>query len=457
MTKSIKRMKRLFAWGTALLLVGGMQAALLPVDEPITPVDYVSTLVGTQSKHALSTGNTYPAVAMPWGMNFWTPQTGTMGDGWAYTYDADKIRGFKQTHQPSPWINDYGQFAIMPITGKVAFDQDERASWFSHKAETATPYYYKVYLADHDVTAEFAPTERAAAFRFTFPETEEAYVVVDAMDNGSFVKIIPAEKKIIGYTTKNSGGVPSNFKNYFVLQFDKPFTYTAAVKDGKIAPRTTEVSANHAGGIIGFHTLRGEQVNVRVASSFISHEQAELNLKELGDRTLEEVAKAGRDEWNRVLGRIEVQDTDLDRLRTFYSCFYRSVLFPRSFYEIDAQGQVMHYSPYNGEVAARLYVYRHRFLGHFPLSLPLSQPDVSIHECQDAGRIGQHLQGERFPARMGQSGTPWLHGGQQFRLCGGGCLAERSAWLRHRDIMECCEERYGECASRGFLYRTPGT
>ena len=350
MTKFTKRMKRLFAWGTALLLVGGMQAASLPVDEPITPVDYVSTLVGTQSKHSLSTGNTYPAVAMPWGMNFWTPQTGTMGNGWAYTYDADKIRGFKQTHQPSPWINDYGQFAIMPVTGKVAFDQDERASWFSHKAETATPYYYKVYLADHDVTAEFAPTERAAAFRFTFPETEEAYVVVDAMDNGSFVKIIPAEKKIIGYTTKNSGGVPSNFKNYFVLQFDKPFTYTAAVKDGKIAPRTTEASANHAGGIIGFHTLRGEQVNVRVASSFISHEQAELNLKELGDRTLEEVAKAGRDEWNRVLGRIEVQDTDLDRLRTFYSCFYRSVLFPRSFYEIDAQGQVMHYSPYNGEV-----------------------------------------------------------------------------------------------------------
>jgi len=343
-------MKRFFAWGAALLFIGGMQAASLPVDDPVTPVDYVSTLVGTQSKHALSTGNTYPAVAMPWGMNFWTPQTGAMGDGWAYTYDADKIRGFKQTHQPSPWINDYGQFAIMPVTGKAAFDQDERASWFSHKAETATPYYYKVYLADHDVTAEFAPTERAAAFRFTFPETEKAYVVVDAMDNGSFVKIIPDEKKIIGYTTKNSGGVPGNFKNYFVLQFDKPFTYTAAVKDGKIDTRATEADANHAGGIIGFHTLRGEQVNVRVASSFISYEQAELNMKELGGRTLEEVAKAGRDEWNRVLGRIEVQDNDLDRLRTFYSCFYRSVLFPRSFYEIDAQGRVMHYSPYNGEV-----------------------------------------------------------------------------------------------------------
>ncbi len=137
------------------------------LNEEKSPVDYVNILMGTQSKFALSNGNTYPAIAMPWGMNFWTPQTGKMGDGWIYTYDADKIRGFKQTHQPSPWMNDYGQFAIMPMTGKAVFDQDERASWFSHKAETAKPYYYKVYLADYDVVTEIAPTERAAMFRFT--------------------------------------------------------------------------------------------------------------------------------------------------------------------------------------------------------------------------------------------------------------------------------------------------
>lgn len=315
-----------------------------------TPVDYVSTLVGTMSKHALSTGNTYPAVALPWGMNFWTPQTGKMGDGWAYTYDSDKIRGFKQTHQPSPWINDYGQFSIMPVTGKVVFNQDERASWFSHKAEVATPYYYKVYLADFDVVTEFSPTERAVAFRFTFPKTKDAYVVVDALDNGSYIKVIPSERKIIGYTTKNSGGVPENFKNYFVLKFDKPFTYVATVGDGKIDVSSTESSANHAGGIIGFETYRGEQVNVSVASSFISFEQAELNLRELGDRTLEQVACDAKEKWNDVLGRIEVEDNDADKLRTFYSCLYRSVLFPRSFYEIDAKGEVVHYSPYNGKV-----------------------------------------------------------------------------------------------------------
>ncbi len=314
------------------------------------PVDYVSPLVGTQSKQSLSTGNTYPAIALPWGMNFWTPQTGKMGDGWCYTYDADKIRGFKQTHQPSPWINDYGQFAIMPVTGKVVFDQDARASWFSHKAEVATPYYYKVYLADHDVTTEIAPTERAAAFRFTFPENENSYVVVDAFDNGSFIKIIPTENKIIGYTTKNSGGVPDNFKNYFVLIFDKPFTYTASVKNGVIDSNKLDVKDNHAGGIIGFKTYKGEKVNVKVASSFISPEQAELNLKELGYDNLDQVSAKGRRKWNDILGRIEVKDNDIDHLRTFYSCLYRSVLFPRSFYEYDKNGNVMHYSPYNGKV-----------------------------------------------------------------------------------------------------------
>ena len=141
----------------------------LPVLANNSPVDYVNTLVGTQSKFELSTGNTYPAIAMPWGMNFWTPQTGDMGDGWTYTYNADKIKGFKQTHQPSPWMNDYGQFALMPVTGGVVFEQNQRASWFSHKAEIAKPYYYKVYLADHDVTTEMTVTERASLFRFTFP------------------------------------------------------------------------------------------------------------------------------------------------------------------------------------------------------------------------------------------------------------------------------------------------
>lgn len=322
----------------------------LPVLANNSPVDYVNTLVGTQSKFELSTGNTYPAIAMPWGMNFWTPQTGDMGDGWTYTYNADKIKGFKQTHQPSPWMNDYGQFALMPVTGGVVFEQNQRASWFSHKAEIAKPYYYKVYLADHDVTTEMTVTERASLFRFTFPEEQNSYVIVDAFDKGSYIKIIPEENKIIGYSTRNSGGVPENFKNYFIIVFDKPFQFTAVALDNAIKTNQTEIEGNHAGGIIGFSTHKGEQIHARVASSFISFEQAELNLQELGDGDFNRLTEEGKNRWNEILSKIEIKDNDIDNLRTFYSCLYRSVLFPRAFYEINAEGETIHYSPYNGQV-----------------------------------------------------------------------------------------------------------
>jgi len=314
------------------------------------PLDYVSTLMGTDSEYKLSNGNTYPAIALPWGMNFWTAQTGNMGDGWVYGYDADKIQGFKQTHQPSPWINDYGQFSLFPETGELKIKGEERGSWFSHKAEIAKPHYYKVYLADYDVVTEITPTERAAMFRFTFPETDKSYVLIDAFDRGSYVKVIPEENKIIGYTTRNSGGVPDNFKNYFVIVFDKPFVKSDVWSGDKVVEGVRELQEQHVGAALQFKTAKGEPVCARVASSFISYEQAELNLKELGDDSFEAVKTKAADIWNKELSRIAVSGGSDDQLKTFYSCLYRVMLFPRKFYEFDADGKVIHYSPYNGEV-----------------------------------------------------------------------------------------------------------
>ena len=345
-------MKKRSVWALALtaLLTWVGEPAIAATYDAADPVEYVNPLMGTQSTFELSTGNTYPAIARPWGMNFWTPQTGKMGDGWQYVYTANKIRGFKQTHQPSPWINDYGQFAIMPIVGKPEFDQDKRASWFSHKGEVAKAYYYKVYLAEHDIVTELTPTERAAMFRFTFPENEHSYVVVDALDKGSYIKVIPEENKIIGYSTKNSGGVPDNFKNYFVIEFDKPFTYKATFADATLKEGATEQTSEHVGAVIGFQTKKGEIVHAKVASSFISFEQAAINMKELGNDSFDALVQKGKDAWNALLSKIEVEGGNLDQYRTFYSCFYRSLLFPRKFYEIDAAGKVVHYSPYNGQV-----------------------------------------------------------------------------------------------------------
>jgi len=314
------------------------------------PVDYVNILMGTQSEFLLSNGNTYPAVARPWGMNFWTPQTRKIGDGWQYTYTDNKLNGFKQTHQPSPWMNDYGQFSIFPMVNKLEFDEEARASWYSHKAEVAKPYYYSAYLADYDITAEITPTERAAIFRFAFPESDSSYVLIDAFDRGSAVEVLPDKNAVIGYTTRNSGGVPDNFKNYFVVVFNKPFKENHVVVDGELVANGKMAEADHTGAFVGFDTERGDKIIAKVASSFISYEQAWQNLKEVEDKEFDVVKKEGRDAWNEVLGKIEIEGGNLDQKRTFYSTFYRTVLFPRRFFEINSEGDVVHYSPYNGEV-----------------------------------------------------------------------------------------------------------
>ena len=314
------------------------------------PEELVNVLMGTDSNKDFSNGNTYPAIALPWGMNFWSPQTGSNANGWQYQYNSTKIRGFKQTHQPSPWIGDYGQFSLFPSTGKLIFNEEKRASQFSHKAEIAKPYFYEVYLSDHDVLTKITPTERAAIFSFQFPKADSSWILIDAYDRGSYVKIIPEQRKIIGYTTRNRGGVPANFKNYFVVYFDKDFEFSAISKDS-LRNKGLEISGFHAQAAIGFKTQKGDIVHARVASSFISFEQAELNLsREIGKQSFEQIRKKAQDVWHSELSKIKVEGGSLDQMRTFYSCFYRMILFPRKFYEFDNNDQMVHYSPYNGKV-----------------------------------------------------------------------------------------------------------
>ena len=377
----------------AVLAVCTLTSARPKVELVEDPVDYVSTLVGTLSEHSFSTGNTYPAIALPWGMNFWTPVTGKMGDGWAYRYDAHQIRGFKQTHQPSPWINDYGQFAIMPVRNADKVDQDARASWFSHKAETAKPYYYQVYLADHDINVEIAPTERAASMLFTYPESGTSGVIVDAYDGGSYIKVLPDKNAIVGYTTKNTGGVPDNFRNWFVVMFDKPFEdVTVYDGPGKALGKQKEFKGNHALAAVRFKTVRGEKVNIKSASSFISLEQAWLNFEEVESLAFDQVKENARNIWNDVLGRIQVGGGNDDQYRTFYSCLYRSTLFPRKFYEIDKKGNPVHYSPYNGKVCdGYLYTdtgFWDTFRSLFPL-LNLVYPSVNAEIQQGMANIAR--------------------------------------------------------------------
>lgn len=347
--KSKRRFIALLA--SVAIVVTGVLVRNKQISDDTNLADLVNPLMGTDSEFRLSNGNTYPAVALPWGMNFWTPQTRAMGNGWAYTYDDYKIMGIKQTHQPSPWINDYAAFSLMAETGKIKINQNARASWFSHKAEVAKPYYYSVYLADYDVTAEVTPTERAALFRFTFPENDSSFILVDAFNEGSMVKIIPEERKITGYCRNNSGGVPENFHNYFVVMFDKDFSSYHTWHGDTLELNSVMSESRHSGAVVGFKTVKGEKITARVASSFISPEQAMLNLeRETSGKDFATVKNEAMASWNKQLGRIQVEGGSDDQLRTFYSCLYRMILFPRQLAEVNDKGELVHYSPYNGQV-----------------------------------------------------------------------------------------------------------
>ena len=389
-------MKKIFAFIAAFSF---FYSSAQVVSKVTDPVEWVNPLMGTDSKPSLSNGNTYPSICVPWGMNFWSPQTGPMGDGWMYQYSADKIRGFKQTHQPSPWMNDYGQFSIMPVTRKLKFRQDDRASWFSHKTEISKPYYYSVYLSDADVTTEISPTERAAQFRFTFSSSDSSFIVIDAFDRGSHVKIIPNEKKIVGYTTRYSRGPLKNFKNFFVIYIDKSIAVSYAWHDSTLVKDSLETTARHAGGVIGFKTAKGEQVHLRVASSFISEEQAELNLKrEIGNDDFDVTKQKAKAAWNKQLNKIISEGGTPEQTRTFYSCLYRALQFPHKLYEVDAAGKIIHWSPYTGETLPGYMFAGTGFWDTFRALYPfLNFAFPSVNKEMQQGLINDYKEGGWLP------------------------------------------------------------
>ncbi|MHB9142109.1 MAG: GH92 family glycosyl hydrolase [Paludibacter sp.] len=339
-------------------------------------VDLVNTLQGTNSTFELSRGNTYPTLAMPWGMNFWTPQTGENRNGWIYQYKAQTIRGFRQTHQCSPWTNDYAAFSLMPVSGVLQVNQSKRALPFSHSNEVAKPHYYKVQF-DNKLITEMSPTERGVFLRFTFPEDQNSYVIIDANSGGSMVKIIPEQHKIIGYCKNANHSVSKDFTNYFVIVFDQDFVTSGTWKNnsGNLSPNNLQDSGDYVGAYISFK--KGIVVNAKVSSSFISFEQAERNYQQelAGATSFEQIKNKAEIAWNKQLDKIEVEGGTDEEVATFYSCYFRSMLFPRKFFEFDADNNPVYYSPYDYKVHSG-YMYTDdgfwdTFRSQFPLNIIL--------------------------------------------------------------------------------------
>lgn len=388
-------------------------ASLAESDSPVT---LANPMQGTDSTRDFSHGNEYPAIALPFPMNVWAPYTQPHKDSFYYQHNQTKIRGIRQTHQPSPWIGDYANFSLMPVSGKLVVNEDDRASEFRHETETAQPNYYSVRLDTWKARMEVTPTERATCFRFTFEGSAAPYVVIDAFDKGSSVEIIPSERKIIGICRNNNGGVPKNFANYFVIVFDRPFvgqgTWTPeAVHDGQ-----TKLAGDHVGAFLRF--APGTVVGCKVASSYISPEQAQRNLdREIGNSDFDDVRKRGAAQWDKTLNLIKVEGGTEEQQRTFYSAFYRSVIFPHRFYELDAEQKPVYYSPFDGKVHEGYFYTDTGYWDTFRASHPLYNllfPEISGEIMQ--GMLNAYEQSGWLPSWLSPGHRACMIGNHAFSL-----------------------------------------
>ncbi|QNK61071.1 glycoside hydrolase family 92 protein [Pedobacter sp. PAMC26386] len=313
-------------------------------------VRYVNTLQGTNSSHELTRGNTYPTTALPFGMHTWSPQTGRNGDGWKYQYQKNHIRGFQQAHQCSSWTRDYAVFSLMPVVDELVVDENKREAKFSHKDEVAKPNYYKVSF-ENKVTTEISPTTRGVHLRFSYPKNKKSYLVLDGYTHLSNIRIFPEERKITGYVN-NGEGFKEGFKSFFVILFDQPVKAYGIWENKQNTIQAGVKTAEGEGKGAYLEFSPGIKVQVKVASSYISAAQAELNLStELGaDRTLEQTKEKAAKVWNETLGRIQVEGGSEEDKATFYSCLFRASLFSRKFYELDKEGKPYYFSPYDGKV-----------------------------------------------------------------------------------------------------------
>jgi predicted alpha-1,2-mannosidase len=315
------------------------------------PERLANPLQGTDSSPQFSHGNTYPEIALPFPMNAWSPYTEPQDNSFFYQYRHRRLFGIRQTHEPSVWIRDHASFSLMPVSGKLAVAEADRASTFAHENEVAQPAYYKVYLDTWKATAEVTPTERAARLRFTFEPSGDSYVIVDVFksEKDCSVEIVPAENKVIGVARNNFGAVPDNFANYFVIVFDRPFSAYGTWSDHDLGTGGAKREGRHIGAYLKFDTTAQKTVECKAASSFLSPVQARLNLqREIGEADFETVRLRGEKVWNDALGRVQVSGGSEEQQRTFYSALYRSILFPHRFYEWDENHQPVHYGPNDG-------------------------------------------------------------------------------------------------------------
>lgn len=298
----------------------------------------VDVMQGTDSVREFSHGNVLPLVCAPFGMTDWSVQNvGDINERFFFQSRSRRFYGIRATHQPSPWAGDYGHFSITPQTGPAETTSEGRACAYDPSQTVMRPDYLRIRQEKYGVTTEVTASERASVWRLRFdPSHRTGRLVFDLAGDG---QLQMKGDRVWGYAKYHGGSAAGDFHCYFAAVLDRPVT------GGQ--PVGTEESAGKGAGYVEFDIGDGKPVTMRIATSFISPEQARVNLERETASGFDGVRTSTAAAWERLLDRISVQGSP-ERERTFYSCLYRALKYPRKIYERNAAGEMVHYSPWNG-------------------------------------------------------------------------------------------------------------
>lgn len=353
-----------------LFMLPACSGGHLPTEGEDNAVMYVRPTMGTASNPDMSYGGTCPAVSLPWGMNAWTPCTQYRGSYLTYDFSSVRINGFMQTHTVSPYEQDFGTFSIMPVRGGAPADMKGRASIFAHKQEEASPSYYRVFLATHNIDVEFSALDYSAVFRFRFnAESGSNDVIIDLVDSCPAVSF-PDDTTLCAAVSNNEGApLHESFRNYIRIVADCPFERTEIIDTLPEGGRAVRLV---------FPQDR-KDITLRCGTSFISAVQAQRNLVEQGWLTVEQMRRISEERWNSMLGRFSLGNASDEEKELFYTVLYRALLTPKKMYE-NTGGLPMYRGLRDGRLYSgkmwffdKMYI---RSFSQFPM-LNLFYPDVA--------------------------------------------------------------------------------
>lgn len=309
---------------------------------------YVNIKQGTCSEPRYSYGNTLPLVAAPFGMNSFCLQTKAGDAGWFYHPSHKQTEGVRLTHQPSPWVRDYGHLVFLPQSEEVYVTEGERSSGYDEIA--MNPSFMEVYFRRYRVEMGLVPSDRGAVMKLRWDTEAVPRFAVLPFDFPTRLSLNPETAELTGDVNAYGDGTRKDFKMYFYMKFDKPMkdretviTYSTGEKEVGLSGAGVGIGIN-----VAFDIAMGEELTVRLGTSYVSADFAKANAeRELADKSYEEIKAETKARWNALLSKIAITDTE-EKKRTFYSCFYRCFLFPRIFYEYNADGEPVHYSTKSG-------------------------------------------------------------------------------------------------------------